>query len=216
MNRTSWIAHCRRCVCLRRFDSSHPPLERRHFVSIATVRSSEIRAGLAHVVVPQPPLDRREGHAGVHPSRAGFAPEIVEVQTPDVGPLAQQPPSGLDGVPSAPDFVAEDECIRRQNSPAGSSAVVPKQCAAHWKSEYVDPSSLSFSGRAGEFLHAAKIAPDATGARAARPAGSRSPTPPRCGREGRSLRGVVVPLRRLASAASRNAPVFTCQSCVNG
>ena len=59
--------------------------------------------------MPEPPLNRRQRHAGIHPPRARFAPQIVEVQPVDLRALTRQPPRGLDRPPTPPHFVTEHE-----------------------------------------------------------------------------------------------------------
>ena len=56
------------------------PVVARISSSSAPSEAPEIRRRLADVVMPEPALNRRERHAGIHPPRARLAPQIVKVQ----------------------------------------------------------------------------------------------------------------------------------------
>jgi hypothetical protein len=88
--------------------------------SSAPRRRTEVGARLRDVRVSEPPLNGREGHASVHPARAAFPSQIMEVQTVDLRSPHRNLPDVLDRLSAPSDFIAEDKTISRRGVPAGS------------------------------------------------------------------------------------------------
>src|SRR4051794_8031598 len=93
---------------LRRLrNSAQPRLESSHRLVLAGRRGRQVRTRLADVRVAEPSLDRRERHAGFHPSGSRLTPQVVEVEILDLRPLTRELPGRLDGPVALPYGVPE-------------------------------------------------------------------------------------------------------------
>jgi hypothetical protein len=110
-------------------------LRRRAWLVVAAERGREVRRRLADVVVPEPALNRRQRHAGIHPTRARLSSEIMEMQVEDIRSLARQLPSGLDGAAAPTNLVSEHERIRRQRCTGASQTATPIIVVLNWLEE---------------------------------------------------------------------------------